>query len=98
MSATSTPTERDRFWLDHEAAIKASGTTESPRDCRRLHFLRGWGHVEENEVFQRSPRTGGSDAGRSRARTGSVGVIEMACGEGCGRQPRETCPLAKPLV
>ena len=35
---------------------------------------------------------------RSRARTGSVGVVEMACGEGRGRQPRETCPLAKPLV
>ncbi len=27
MSTTSTPTERDRFWVDHEAAIKASGLT-----------------------------------------------------------------------
>jgi len=27
MSVTSSPTERDRFWLNHEAAIKASGTT-----------------------------------------------------------------------
>ncbi len=27
MSSTSTPTERDRFWLGHETAIKASGTS-----------------------------------------------------------------------
>ncbi|MFV1978703.1 MAG: hypothetical protein ACC649_05080 [Myxococcota bacterium] len=27
MSAKLSPAERDRFWLDHEAAIKVSGTT-----------------------------------------------------------------------
>jgi len=36
MSATSVPTERGRFWLDHEAAIKASGTTAKANGIEAL--------------------------------------------------------------
>ena len=44
------------------AASKPAGRRiEPPRDCRRLHFLRGWSHVEENEVFARGPGAGGPD-------------------------------------
>ena len=42
--------------------------SEPPRDCRRLHSLRGWGHVTKNQVFPRSPRTSGSDGDRARRR------------------------------
>ena len=27
MTTTATPTERDRFWLEHEAKLSASGQT-----------------------------------------------------------------------
>jgi hypothetical protein len=33
-----------------------------------LHSLRGWGHVTKNQVFPRSPRSGGSDGHRTRRR------------------------------
>jgi hypothetical protein len=34
---------------------------EPPRDCRRLHSVRGWGHGDEKAVFGRGTRACGSD-------------------------------------
>jgi hypothetical protein len=39
---------------------KALSTLEPPRDSRRLHFLRGWGHEQIDEVFAGGPRAGSS--------------------------------------
>ena len=33
---------------------------EPSRDSRRLHYLRGWSHEQEDEVFAGGPRAGGS--------------------------------------
>lgn len=35
--------------------------TEPPRDSRRLHFLRGWGHGTSKQVLARGTGSGGSD-------------------------------------
>jgi len=34
---------------------------EPPRGCRRLHFLRGWGHEQTKEVLPRGTGAGGTD-------------------------------------
>jgi hypothetical protein len=44
---------------------------ESPRDCRRLQHLRGWGHVKGNEVFGRG-QGAGSPAGEGAHRRVSL--------------------------
>jgi hypothetical protein len=36
---------------------------EPPRDCRRLHFLRGWSHGTTKQILPRGPRTGSPAAG-----------------------------------
>jgi hypothetical protein len=38
---------------------------EPPRDCRRLHFVRGWSHGTKKTVFTRGTRSGGSDGIRA---------------------------------
>ena len=42
------------------------GVTESPRDCRRLHSLRGWGHVTTKQIFPRGPRASRPDGVRAQ--------------------------------
>jgi hypothetical protein len=44
--------ERLSTWLDNLA--------ESPRVCRRLQFLRGWSHENNQQIFPGSPGTGGA--------------------------------------
>jgi len=41
--------------------------TEPPRDCRRLHSLRGWGHETKNQILPRGSRAVRSDGIRARA-------------------------------
>jgi hypothetical protein len=57
------------------ALVVLAVVCESPRDCRRLHLLRGWGHDTQNEVFPRSARAGGSNGPRSRERLRLPGVV-----------------------
>jgi len=39
--------------------------SEPPRDCRRLHFVRGWSHETAKQIFSGSKRASGSDGIRS---------------------------------
>src|SRR5437867_4037824 len=51
----------------------APGAVESPRDCRRLQWLRGWSHGQTDTVF---PRGAGAD-GAARARPGARAWIAV---------------------
>ena len=51
-----------------QACVRFGFPSESPRDCRRLHFLRGWGHEHIKTIFARSSRAGCSDGARARER------------------------------
>ncbi len=43
-------------------------SSELPRNCRRLHFLRGWTHDRTRQIFTRGKGAGGSDGLRARER------------------------------
>jgi hypothetical protein len=52
------------------------GQLEPHRVCRRLHYLRGWGHGETKQVFPRGSRAGGADG------SGAPGRPRFAVGGG----------------
>ena len=52
-------------WLWSMEGTSQEGWLELPRYCRRLHFLRGWGHDKTRQIFTRGKGAGGSDGLRA---------------------------------
>jgi len=47
---------------------------EPPRDCRRLHYLRGWSHDKSNQILPRGKGSSGTDG------AGAPGGVGFAMG------------------
>ena len=65
---------RERFPRDERNSFFGDGiyiwdvlATEPPRDCRRLHFLRGWSHGKIKQILPRGSGASGSDGAGERA-------------------------------
>ena len=50
-------------WYGANTILCTNG--EPPRDCRRLHSLRGWGYGKTKQILSRGPGEGGSDGHRA---------------------------------
>ena len=47
------------------SALPIKQALEPPRDFRRLHFLRGWGHGKTKQILTRGQRTSSTDGVRA---------------------------------